>query len=111
MIFRSSFFYLLFSKIQVQTRSFDDDFDTDPEDDVVEASPTKKSGGANKNPDDDEDDSDFEDPDLISVPGGGKSLQTLSSKKGGGATAKQTSMPGLGKKKRKIFDFTKNFKS
>ena len=41
--------------------------------------------------DDDEDDSDFEDPDLIEVPGGGKSLGTL----GGGNAAGGSSMPGL----------------
>ena len=40
---------------------------------------------------------------MISVPGGGKSLQTLSSKKGGGGAAKQTNMPGLGKKKKEQF--------
>lgn len=65
---------------QVQTKSFDDDFDTDPEDEVVpQPSGAAKASTAAK--DDDEEDSDFEDPDLIEVPGGGKSLQTLASTK------------------------------
>ena len=40
---------------------------------------------------DDEDDSDFEDPDLMEIPGGGKSLGTLK----GGDAGSGPSMPGL----------------
>ena len=39
----------------------------------------KEDGSEN---DDDEDDSDFEDPDLIEVPGGGRDLHTLQKIKG-----------------------------
>ena len=47
--------------------------------------------------DEDEDDSDFEDPDMIEVPGGGKSLQTLQKfKTGDGAGTSMPSIGGLG---------------
>ena len=37
----------------------------------------KKSTNVKNENDDEDDDSDFEDPDLIEIPGGGKSLQNL----------------------------------
>ena len=53
-----------------------DEFDSDTDEDDVEE-------GATRVLDDDDDDSDFEDPDLIPVAGGGTSLQTLKNIKGG----------------------------
>ncbi len=76
-----------------QARSFDDDFDSDPE--PEEVTPEKQKSINNKKDDDDED-SDFDDPDLIEVPGGGKSLETIQNLKSGNAAASMPSFGGLG---------------
>ena len=47
---------------QAQTKSFDDDFDTDSEDEIPAQKSVAKKGEPVKN-EEDEDDSDFEDPD------------------------------------------------
>lgn len=68
----------------MKTKSFDDDFDSEPEEEIPK--PVKKK--VEKKPqvkDEEEDDSDFEDPDLIEVPGGGSSLKTLQNIKSGDA--------------------------
>ena len=65
-----------FQIFQVQTKSFDDDFDSDADDDVPEPS-SKKPSTAVK--DESEDDSDFEDPDLIEIPGEIKTLKSSGS--------------------------------
>ena len=77
---------------QAQTKSFDDDFDTDSEDEIPAQKSVSKKGEPVKN-EDDEDDSDFEDPDLIEIPGGGRNLNTLKS----GGDAGPSSMPLFGK--------------
>ena len=86
--------------LKVQTRCFDDDFDTDPEDDTPEPSPVvKKSApkrGASKKPvkvDDDDDSDDFEDPDLMEVPGAKIQAKSLANIRGGPSG----SMPNFGK--------------
>ena len=73
---------------KAQTKSFDDDFDTDSEDEIPVASKPAAKKEPVKN-EEEEDDSDFEDPDLIEIPGGGKSLNTLKSGDAG------SSMPPL----------------
>lgn len=73
---------------QAQTKSFDDDFDSDPEDEIP-PQPSKSKPATVK--DEEDDDSDFEDPDLIEVPGGGSSLQTLKKLQSG-----DSSMPTFG---------------
>ena len=62
-----------FQIFQVQTKSFDDDFDSDADDDVPEPSAKKPSTAVK---DESEDDSDFEDPDLIEIPGEIKTLKS-----------------------------------
>ena len=76
---------------QAQTKSFDDDFDTDSEDEIPAQKSVAKKGEPVKN-EEDEDDSDFEDPDLIEIPGGGRSISTLKS-----GDAGPSSMPLFGK--------------
>ena len=85
---------------KVQTKSFDDDFDSEPEEEIPTPVVKKGSAPANVGKEEDEDDSDFEDPDLIEVPGGGSTLQNLKGRKPGDAGP---SMPGMGGKLYKRF--------
>ena len=84
--------------LKVQTRSFDDDFDTDPEDDtpdmtqsVVKKS-TPKRGASKKPVEEDDDSDDFEDPDLMDVPGAKIQAKSLANIRGGPSG----SMPNFG---------------
>jgi len=79
-------------KRNVQTKSFDDDFDSDADDDVPEPSAKKPSTAVK---DESEDDSDFEDPDLIEIPG---EIKTL---KSGESAQSMPSFDGLGSSKKK----------